>query len=61
FSVFIASRKKEVWLDWRLFSALLGVSLFLASPRKSKQKEGDPRVGARCAGPLRYSAVWAAC
>ncbi len=27
-------------------SALRGVSLFLASPRKSKQKEGDPGVGA---------------
>ena len=32
-------------------------SLSLASPRKSKQKEGDPQVGAGCAGPLRYSAL----
>ena len=28
---------------WALFSALWRVLLFLASPRKSKQKEGDPR------------------
>jgi hypothetical protein len=36
-------------------SALLAGVLFLASPRKSSQKEGDPRVGAGYAGPLRYS------
>jgi hypothetical protein len=31
--------------------------LFLASPRKSSQKEGDPRVGTGFAGPLRYSVL----
>src|SRR5574343_1782602 len=36
-------------------SALLAGVLFLASPRKSSQKEGDPQVGAGYAGPLRYS------
>jgi len=35
--------------------------LSFASPKESSQRKGDPRVGARCAGPLRYSAVWAAC
>jgi hypothetical protein len=33
------------WLgnaNWRRVPPLRGVSLFLASPRKSKQKEGDP-------------------
>jgi len=34
---------------------LLAGVLFLASPRKSSQKEGDPWVGAGCAGSLRYS------
>jgi hypothetical protein len=46
---------RQFWLFLGLVFRLEGVSLFLASPRKSKQKEGDPRVGAGCAGPLRYS------
>ncbi len=29
--------------------------LSFASPKESSQRKGDPRVGARCAGPLRYS------
>jgi hypothetical protein len=38
-----------------LGSALLAGVLFLASPRKSSQKEGDPWGGAGYAGSLRYS------
>jgi hypothetical protein len=34
---------------------LLAGVLFLASPRKSSQKEGDPKGGAGFAGSLRYS------
>jgi len=39
----------------RLFSALRAGVLSFASPKESSQRKGDPRVGARCAGPLRYS------
>jgi len=45
----------SVGLVWPVFSALRGVSLSFASPKESKQRKGDPRVGARYAGPLRYS------
>jgi hypothetical protein len=34
---------------------LEGVSLSFASPKESKQRKGDPWVGAGCAGSLRYS------
>jgi hypothetical protein len=39
---------------------LLAGVLFLASPRKSSQKEGDPKGGAGIAGSFRYSAGRAA-
>jgi hypothetical protein len=39
-----------------LFSALRAGVLSFASPKESSQRKGDPRVGARCAGSLRYSA-----
>ena len=43
-------------------SALLaGILSSCFAKKKVAKEEGDPRVGARCAGSLRYSAVWAAC
>ena len=55
-----------VWLAWGSASqawgsALLAGVLSFASPKESSQRKGDPGVGARCAGPLRYSAGRAAC
>ena len=41
-------------------SALRAGVLSFASPKESSQRKGDPRVGAGCAGPLRYSAGRAA-
>jgi hypothetical protein len=46
--------------NWLGVPPLRGVSLFLASPRKSKQKEGDPG-SATLRGSFRYSAGRAAC
>jgi hypothetical protein len=41
---------------WRLFSAWrAGVLSSCFAKKKVAKEEGDPRVGARCAGPLRYS------
>ena len=54
------SLTEDVVLVWRDGSALRAGVLSFASPKESSQRKGDPRVGARCAGSLRYSAVWAA-
>jgi len=43
-----------------VLSALRAGVLSFASPKESSQRKGDPRVGAGCAGPLRYSASRAA-
>ena len=41
---------------WRLFSALrAGILSSCFAKKKVAKEEGDPRVGAPCGGPLRYS------
>jgi hypothetical protein len=53
---FLFVEKLLLWLVWRLLSALRAGVLSFASPKESSQRKGDPRVGARYAGSLRYSA-----
>ena len=54
------SSTEDAVLVLRLCSALRAGVLSFASPKESSQRKGDPRVGARYAGPLRYSAGRAA-
>ena len=53
--------RNEGYVESAWGSALLAGVLSFASPKESSQRKGDPWVGARCAGSLRYSASRAAC